>query len=161
MMPLAYEVGLSMDGAFWLGLAAAIPLGIVTNLLTPRVQRAAAARNAEAKERQESRREADRKLTAALSSDPHRFAYWLSMQKARLLWTFIIFSLVSTLPFTLLNFFAGFAGFEHLYQISTAVASSVVIVLTTSLASLLMSRWRRMKQISESVAKEKAWLEDR
>lgn len=67
-----------MDGtvAFWLGLGLSIPVAIIVNLLTPKLQRQLEKLSARYQKRRTAAREEDRKLAQILrASDRHMFIY--------------------------------------------------------------------------------------
>ncbi len=151
-----------MDSSFWWGLAVAIPLGILTNLVTPFVQRQIAARSSVARERQERRREAETELAVDLANDGGYFNSWLMCQHARhvrysvVFTTFIValsiaagvMTLSSSMPRNALPFNA---------PVLVLIVMFVMITTATAWGVALVSDIRKVNNIVYEVSFIRGW----
>ena len=101
---------MSADGQFWLGLAFAIPLSIVANLFTPRIQDWLAKRSAAASVKRETAKAAEHARVAEYLAEPARFNSFLltTLLVATMLGAGI--GVFSALLYMLGNFAAGELG---------------------------------------------------
>jgi len=148
-----------MDGAFWWGLAAAVPVGIATNLVTPIVQRKLAVRSSAARERQERRRAADQQFITALASNPGYYSSWLSAQTSRQITHLVILTVLLNVPFYVsgVSFYDyGIPLGEDMYLPYQLVYVAIIVAVTTTFAVFLNVR-RKINQVTKAVAEQNVW----
>ena len=98
---------MSMDGQFWLGLAFAVPLSIVANLFTPKIQEWLSRRSAAAAARQAAVNSREQARVAAYVQDPKRL---------------IVFQLTAVLLATMVG--ACIGAFTALLYFTSAIADA-------------------------------------
>lgn len=140
-----------MDVGFWWGLAAAIPLGIVTNLVTPGAQRYLARRSSAIRQRQQQRREADLAFATTLAADPIYYSSWLAVQYGRLLIHLVVLTVFFNVPFMAGSLISLYNG---LVSLSIYAAS---LTFAISLITIILNLWRRIRQVTSGVARIKGW----
>lgn len=90
-----------LDTGFWLGLLLALPIGIVTNLLTPRIQKIMASYSSRiAEKRRKEEREFMESIARYRSDQP---AYWsfLHLSLSRVLFLVALLLVAAIAPFTI------------------------------------------------------------
>jgi hypothetical protein len=87
-----------MDGGFWLGLALAIPIGLVTNLATPFAQRYLAGRSEKVRASRENQIKEERRIATELAGSAVTYIGYLHQSLIRLFIFVVLIVVIGTLP---------------------------------------------------------------
>ncbi|MGW3352159.1 hypothetical protein ACWDA3_53450 [Nonomuraea rubra] len=133
---------------FWLGLLLALPIGIVTNLLTPRVQ----ARWATRSRRMASKREQDLReqteLVARYRQDQAAYWSYLYLSLTRLLFRVAMLLAAVLVPFLTTEFLWGLGGLMVL------IFNAFVLVISVGIFAAILNERRRTRGVVAGVAME-------
>jgi len=146
--------GIVVEAGFWIGLAVAIPLSIIANLVTPAAQNWLANRNTRLDyKRQKERAEMDR-LIKELRANIMTYANFLSAGFMHLLLMAVLMIVVVNIPFYIqgLGYISLFVGSDY-YSSSVfdGIARFVTIPLLMSLLVSFMNTIRKIRRVMREI----------
>jgi len=145
--------GIVVETGFWIGLAVAIPLSIVANLVTPAAQNWLANRNTRLDyKRQEERAEMDR-LIKELRANIMTYANFLSAGFMHLLLMAVLMIVVVNIPFYIqgLGYIFLFIGSDYYSSVFDGITLFVTISLLMGLLVSFMNTIRKIRRVMREI----------
>ncbi|MFK3985114.1 hypothetical protein ACI2K4_32675 [Micromonospora sp. NPDC050397] len=145
-----------MDSGFWLGLLLALPIGILTNILTPRVQQWFAGRSARARTARDREREADEAFASDLRTSEARYLSYVYRNIVRLLTYVLVITMIANLPFYLYDTLDGIQNLIAGGHVAEMIPIIITLVTLISLTTAFLNTSRRTNRVTKLVSGEVA-----